>query len=203
MTLTWKNGALLASAGLLMTLSGSVIAQSSNSSSKSTGSSASTAASTAKSSGKVSAADMKFARDAAVGGLMEVQMGMTAEQKASNDKVKQFGQKMVNDHSKANDQLMSIASKKNITLPTEIDAKHKKAMEMTSKMSGTGFARDYMRDMVRDHETDVAEFQKEANSGSDPDLKNFAAMTLPTLQQHLQMAKDIDSSLGQSSSKSK
>lgn len=201
MRFTWKNGALLAGVGLLMTLSGLVIAQNSDSAGASKMSSSKMSSS--KGGGKASAADLKFAREAAVGGLAEVQMGMTALQKASNDKVRQFGQKMVDDHSKANDQLKSIAEGKKITLPTELDAKHKKTAEMMAKMSGAGFDRDYITDMVKDHEEDVAEFQKEAMNGSDPDIKNFAAMALPTLQQHLQMAKDISSSLGASGSKTK
>jgi putative membrane protein len=150
---------------------------------------------------KASAADMKFAREAAMGGMMEVELGKVATQKASTDKVKQFGQKMVDDHSKANDELKSTAAKNNITLPGDLDAKHKAIVDKYSAMSGTAFDRAYMRDMVKDHTTDVAEFQKEANSGSNPDLKTFAGSTLPTLQEHLKMAKDTNSSLTSTSSR--
>jgi putative membrane protein len=150
---------------------------------------------------KTSSADMKFAKDAAMGGMMEVEMGKVATKNASNDKVKQFGQRMVDDHGKAGEQLKSLAAKDNLTLPTELDAKHKAMVDKYSAMSGTAFDRAYMKDMVKDHETDVAEFQKEASGGSNYDLKNWAGTTLPTLQEHLRMAKEAESSLGATSSK--
>jgi putative membrane protein len=145
------------------------------------------------------APDARFAREAAMGGMLEVELGKVAVQKASSDRVKQFGQRMVDDHSKANDELKSIAAKENITLPTELDAKHKAMVDRFSNMSGSAFDRAYMRDMVRDHETDIADFQRESNSGANNDLKTWATTTLPTLQEHLRIAKDDESALGISS----
>jgi putative membrane protein len=136
--------------------------------------------------------DHTFATKAAQGGLAEVQLGNLAKDKASNPDVKSFGERMVADHTKANDELKEIASKKGITLPTSMDAKSQATYDRLSKLSGAEFDRAYMRDMVADHKTDVNEFKQESERGTDPDLKAFAAKTLPTLQEHLQMAESTD-----------
>ena len=143
----------------------------------------------------IPAADKTFVEKAAVGGLAEVEMGKMAQQKGSSDQVKQFGSRMVEDHSKANDELKKIASSKGITLPTDLDAKHKSKMDKMQKLSGAQFDRAYMDDMVADHKQDVAEFKKEANSGKDSDIKAFAAKTLPTLEDHLKMAQSTESAV--------
>ena len=134
-------------------------------------------------------ADNTFITKAAEGGMAEVELGKLATSHASNDRVKQFGQKMVDDHSKANNELSQIASKKGVTVPTSLAAKDQATVDKLSKLNGAEFDKAYMDDMVKDHRTDVSEFQKEANSGTDPDVKAFAAKTVPTLQQHLQMAE--------------
>jgi len=135
-------------------------------------------------------ADHKFAEAAAAGSAAEIQLGQMASQKATNEKVKQFAQRMVTDHTKASDELKSLASKKGMTLMDTPKPKDTATMSKLEKMSGAGFDKAYMQDMVKDHQKDVAEFQKEANSGSDPDLKAFAGTTLPILQEHLRMAKE-------------
>ena len=157
--------------------------------------SASQAAPAAGAKTAVPAADKDFAQKAAVGGMAEVQFGKLAQQKASNDQVKQFGSHMVEDHSKANDELKQIASAKGIALPTDLDAKHKSKMDKMEKLSGAQFDRAYMDDMVADHKEDVAEFKKQASSGKDSDLKAFAAKTLPTLEDHLKMAQSTESAV--------
>jgi len=139
----------------------------------------------------MSNADQKFVKDAAVGGMAEVELGKLAQDKGSSEAVKNFGKRMVDDHSKANDELKSIASQKSIDLPTSMDAKHQATVDRLSKLSGAEFDRAYTNEMLKDHETDVKEFQKQSTSGSDPDLKNFASKTLPTLQEHLSMIRDI------------
>jgi len=136
-------------------------------------------------------ADSHFVMEAAEGGMAEVEMGKLAVDKASSPEVKSFGQKMVDDHSKANDELKQVASQKGITLPAGPSAAHKAKMDKMSKMSGPAFDKAYMDDMVADHKEDVAAFQKEARSGKDPDVQSFASKTLPTLQEHLKMAQDI------------
>lgn len=145
----------------------------------------------AGSSNGISASDKKFVRDAAQGGMAEVELGKMATEKASNPEVKKFGQRMVDDHSKANDQLKQVASSQGITLPEKLSAKDEMTKEHLSKLSGEQFDKAYMSDMVKDHTQDVAEFQRESNSGADPDVKNFAAQTLPTLRDHLREAKQI------------
>ncbi len=147
--------------------------------------------------------DGTFVKQAAEGGLAEVELGKLATQKASSDDVKKFGQRMVDDHSKANDQLKDVASKKNITLPADLNAKDKAAKSRLEKLSGAAFDRAYMADMVRDHTKDVAEFRREAKSGSDADVKAFASSTLPTLESHLTEAKSVDSTVKGSATKTK
>ena len=136
-------------------------------------------------------ADQKFAEKAAQGGKAEVELGQLAVQKASDEKVKQFGQKMVDDHSKANQQLQQIAEQEHITLPTSMDSEAQQEQQRLSKLSGAEFDKAYMRYQLKDHQKDVAEFQKEATAGKDPGIKNFAQSTLPTLQEHLKLAEQI------------
>jgi len=152
----------------------------------------STAAGSTKSSTTTAAKknpDHSFVEKAAMGGMAEVELGNVAQQKAASDEVKQFGSRMVTDHTKANDELKQIASSKNIELPTALDKKHRGDVDKFSKMSGAQFDKAYMSHMVDDHKKDVADFKKEASSGKDADLKGFAAKTLPTLEEHLQMAQ--------------
>jgi len=166
-------------------------------------SSSSTSSMKAGTSASVPAADKAFVEKAAVGGMAEVQMGKMAQQKGSSDQVKQFGGRMVDDHSKANDELKQIASAKGIALPTDLDAKHKSKMDKMEKLSGAQFDRAYMDEMVADHKQDVAEFKKQASSGKDSELKAFAAKTLPTLEDHLKMAQSTDAAVKGSKSASR
>jgi putative membrane protein len=139
----------------------------------------------------VSGLDMQFANKASQGGTAEVKLGELALKNASSPDVKKFGQKMVDDHTKAGDKLKTIANKDNISLPPDMGAKEKATYDRFSRLQGADFDKAYMRDMVKDHKADVAEFQKEANGGKNSDLKQFASDTLPTLQEHLKMAEDI------------
>jgi len=143
-------------------------------------------------SGKASmAADSRFAKEAAQGGMAEVKLGQLAQDKGSSDSVKSFGKRMVDDHSKAGDKLKDAAAKDSLTLPTDISAKDQATYDRLSKLNGAAFDRAYAKDMVKDHQTDVAAFQKEANSGKSESLKSFASETLPTLQDHLKEAKEM------------
>jgi len=143
-----------------------------------------------------------FAMKAADGGMAEVELGRLASQKASNDRVKQFGQKMVDDHSKANNDLKQAASQEGIELPADVSARHKQKMEKLSALSGAAFDKAYMDEMVRDHVEDVKEFEKASKAPGDSPVKKFAASTLPTLKDHLQMARDLDNEVKGSASKS-
>jgi putative membrane protein len=144
----------------------------------------------------VAPADRAFVREAAIGGMAEVDLGQLAASKAESPDVKQFGQRMVDDHGKANDELKSWASQKNVTLPTELDAKHKAEHAKLEKLSGAAFDRAYMASMVADHNKDVAAFTRESKTAKDADLKAWAAKTLPTLQEHQKMAKTINAKVG-------
>jgi putative membrane protein len=145
--------------------------------------------------GQVPAADQAFLKEAATGGLMEVELGRLATEKASSPEVKQFGQRMVDDHSKANQQLSTIAQQKNVQVPTELTGKAKADVDRLSKLSGEQFDRAYMQMMVRDHRKDVSDFRKQSTSAKDSDVKSFASQTLPTLEDHLKMAEQTQSSL--------
>lgn len=145
--------------------------------------------------------DNKFVKDAALGGMAEVELGKLATQKGSSDAVKQFGQKMVDDHTKANDQLKEIASKENISIPDSLDSKHQSRIEKLSKLSGPAFDKAYAKDQVKDHKKDVGEFKSEAENGSNPSIKQFASTTLPTLQEHLSMAQDLNKTEKKSSAR--
>jgi putative membrane protein len=147
-----------------------------------------------------SSADKRFVTEAAQGGMAEVQLGKLATEKASSADVKQFGQRMVDDHTKANDQLKSIASQQNITLPNDMGAKNQAEYDRLSKLSGDAFDKAYMKHMLTDHRKDVAEFKKEASSGKDDAVKNFASSTVPMLEEHLKMAEDINGKLSGTSS---
>jgi putative membrane protein len=133
-----------------------------------------------------------FMKEAAQGGMAEVELGKLAASKAKNAEVKAFGQKMVVDHTKANDELKAVAAKKSFTLPTDVGAEHKATMEKLQKLSGAEFDKEYITEMVKDHEKDVASFQKQSTGGTDEDVKALAGKTLPTLQTHLTMAKGIN-----------
>jgi putative membrane protein len=140
----------------------------------------------------VSSSDKKFMEKAAKDGMAEVKLGQLAAQKASAPEVKQFGQRMVDDHSKANDQLKQIASNKGVTLPTELDKSAQKEHDKLSKLSGAEFDREYMNHMVSDHKKAISEFKNEANKAKDADLKQFASSTLPILEEHLNLANTAE-----------
>jgi putative membrane protein len=145
-------------------------------------------------SSMMTASPESFAKDAAEGGMAEVQMGKLAAANAKDPDVKAFGQMMVTDHSKANDELKALAQKKNYQLPTDVGS-HKSDIDDLTKEKGADFDKDYVDKMVDDHETDVKEFQRQADNGSDPDVKAFAAKTLPTLQKHLDRIKQIQAKM--------
>ena len=135
--------------------------------------------------------DETFARKAAEGGLAEVELGQLAEEKGQSQAVKDFGQRMVTDHSKANDELKNAAAQENIKLPDKLNAKEQAIYDGLSKLSGSAFDKAYAHNMVKDHRIDLREFNTEAQNGQDEPIKNFAAQTVPTLQEHLKMANHM------------
>jgi len=129
----------------------------------------------------LSAKDKSFMKEAAEGGMSEVEMGKMAQQKGKSAEVKKFGSTMVADHGKANNELMAIAKKKGVDLSKE------KAKMM--KLDDANFDKEYINAMVKDHEKDLSAFQEEAQNGSDADVKAFASKTATVIKKHLDMAK--------------
>ena len=140
--------------------------------------------------------DAAFYKNAAEGGFAEVDLGKLAQQKASVQSVKDFGALMVSDHAAANDKLKSIAAAKGQSLPSGPSMGQMATEARLEALSGAAFDKSYIRGMVRDHEEDVKEFEKEVASGQDPDARAFAKATLPTLQVHLKKIQDIAKSQG-------
>jgi putative membrane protein len=139
--------------------------------------------------------EMQFLRNAAGGGKAEVTLGELGLQRAQSPEVRQFAQRMVDDHSKANQQLMDLAKQKDIKLSSAMPKDAKQIERRLSGLSGAAFDREYMKDMVKDHEKDVAKFQQEAKNGKDPEVQQFAAQTLPILEDHLKQAREVNGAL--------
>jgi putative membrane protein len=135
--------------------------------------------------------DSSFVLEAAIGGLMEVQAGQIAQQNAQNQRVKDFGNMMVTDHSKANDELKSYASGHGINLPDSLPKDKQKHLDQMKNMKGAAFDKHYVSMMVDDHQKDVAKFKKASANCNDAQLKTWAGNTLPTLQKHLDSIQAI------------
>jgi putative membrane protein len=146
---------------------------------------------------KFSSADETFMMSAAQAGMVEVKLGELAAKKATQEDIKQFGATMVSDHSKANQELEAIATKNGATLPSKLDEPHKSKVDKMSKLSGEQFDKAYVAEMVTDHEKVAAEFEKASKTAQNPELKSFAATTLPVIKTHLKHIKAI--AAGQSS----
>src|SRR5438270_9367364 len=135
--------------------------------------------------------DAKFLKEAISGGMLEVKLGELARDKGMDPDVKKFGERMVTDHSKANKELMALAEKKGLVPSRELMKKHQEAYDKMMSLRGAEFDRAYMRHQVKDHEEDVAEFSKESRDAQDADVKACATKMLPTLKEHLEMARKV------------
>jgi putative membrane protein len=144
---------------------------------------------------KAGANPQTFVKTAAQDGMMEVELAKLAQSKSNNDEVKQFAQKMEQDHTQANQQLESIAKNKGITVPTKLDAKHEAMVKSLSAKSDASFDAAYARHMAKGHAKAVALFEA-ASKSSDQDLAAFAQKTLPTLEEHKQLADNLEASTG-------
>ena len=145
-------------------------------------------------SATLSSAELSFAKEAAIGGQFEVDAGKIAEH-SSNPRVKEFGARMVRDHSAAGAKLKEIAAAKGISLPEGLDAKHKKLLDHLASLRGTEFDRVYMHEMVEDHDQDTKLFENAARTANDPQLKRFAEDTLRTVREHDKLAHDVSASI--------
>ncbi len=138
--------------------------------------------------------ERKFLEAVARHSMAEMQTGKIAQARAENREVKNFGKLMADDHGKGYQDVVQLAKAKGISLPGEPDAAHWRQVDKLKTLSGAEFDRQYMAAMVKDHEKDVKAFQKMSRGAKDPDVKTFAAKTLPTLQGHLAMARDLKAS---------
>lgn len=146
----------------------------------------------ASTSTKLARADASFIKDAAKDGMAEVEAGKLAVQKASDPALKTFAQKMVDDHTQANAELKALAQSKGVELPDDPSMMQRARLKALSSADGVAFDKRYADSMgVKDHEKAVKMFQKTASNAKDPDVKAFAAKTLPTLEEHLKMARDL------------
>lgn len=136
-------------------------------------------------------ADGAFVRDAAAANKAEVALGTLAQTNSGSAAVKDFGHKMIEDHTNAYEQLARIAAGKGVPVPTEPSAAQKRIADKLSKLTGPAFDKEFATVMVDDHKKAVSLFRKEANGGADPDLKSLAAKTVPTLEHHLTMAQQL------------
>lgn len=132
-----------------------------------------------------------FMMKAAQGGMAEVELGKLAQTKSQNAEVKKFAQMMIEDHSNANTELKSLATKKSVTLPTDVNAEQKETADKLKTLAGAEFDKAYVETMVSDHKKSVDLFEKESTVGADADAKAFAAKTLPKIKAHLKMIEEI------------
>jgi putative membrane protein len=145
---------------------------------------------------KPSAQDRDFVKQAAIGGMAEVEEGKLAAPRAQRDTVKNFGQQMITDHSKADAELQAIAGRIGVTPPAELDKEQAARLARLAKLTGPQFDKSYIQGAVTEHRKANSLFEKEAKSGQNPELKTFASNTLPMIQRHLQMAQDISAQIG-------
>lgn len=136
--------------------------------------------------------EQRFVKDALKAGMADVALAKVAVTKASDDGVKQVAQKIVDDRSKANEELKQIAAKEKIDVPESLDSKHQSRIDKLSKLSGADFDRAYVKEQMKDQQNAVKEFQMEAQNGNNPEVKSFASKTLPALEEHLRAIKELD-----------
>jgi len=134
--------------------------------------------------------------NAARGGMMEVQLGNLAAQRASSNDVKQFGERMATDHSQLGQKLQQLASNLNLTLPQELTPEQQAAVSRLEKLSGKAFDHEYIKAMINDHVKDISEFERAASQATNADIKQFVSEALPTLKDHLKMAREASGKLG-------
>ena len=139
----------------------------------------------------VAPADEKFMLAAAQGGMLEVRLGEVAKEKAARQDVKDFGAMMATDHGKAGEELNSVATKNGVTLPADLDARHKAIVDKLSKLSGAEFDKTYIAEMVKDHEKDAIAFKDASKTAKNPEVKGFAPKTLPVIKSHLKKINAI------------
>lgn len=140
---------------------------------------------------KLSRGDRRFIEDAMAGGQAEVQLGQLAMQRSTNPQVKAFAERMVADHQRAGEELRTLAQAHNVALSADAQRDHQKHAERLTRADRGDFDRAYMDMMVKDHDDTVGKFRKASKSADDPQIKAFATRQLPTLEEHLKMARSL------------
>lgn len=153
-------------------------------------------------SGRASMTDKKFVKEAMQGSMAEIKLGQLAQEKASSDDVKQFGKRMVDDHTKLSEQMKPVASQLGITAPSDVAMKDKALEKKLEGLNGAEFDKAYMKAMVKDHRKDLSEFQKEASSAKSGAVKDAAQQGSQVISEHLQMAQQIAQKVGANTSES-
>jgi putative membrane protein len=146
--------------------------------------------------------DQRFVQKAAMGHMTEIRLAQVAQQRASSQAVKDYAERLEQDHSQALEQLKEVASRENITLLDELDSKHQKHIDHFSKLSGEQFDRAFMQHMIKDHKEEIALFERQASQGREPELKTYASNTLPKLREHLNMATEIQGDIQKTTGRS-
>jgi len=135
--------------------------------------------------------DAEFVKMAASDGLHEVELGKIGVEKGKHEAVKKFGQKMVDDHTKANQELKSVAKEAGLSVPDKMLEKHEKEVNKFREFKGDNFDAEYVKHQIKDHEMAVAMFTRASKEAKNDKVKAFAAKTLPVLQGHLEIAKKL------------
>lgn len=143
----------------------------------------------------MSRADSKFIQSVMEGNLAEVQLGKLAQEKGGDPQIRQFGERMVNDHGQAVKELQQLATNKGLSVNEDLSGSHLRMRDRMAKLQPTAFDREYVKEMVKDHKKDVAEFKRMSGNAKDPELKAWVVKTLPTLENHLQTVENLDRSL--------
>ncbi|HMB29509.1 MAG TPA: DUF4142 domain-containing protein [Blastocatellia bacterium] len=144
----------------------------------------------------LTAPEKQFMENAARGNMLEVQLGNLAAQRASSNEVKQFGERMATDHGQLGQKLQQLASNLNVTLPQDLKPEQQTAVSRLEKLSGKAFDHEFMREMISDHTRDISEFERASTQATNSDIKQFASEALPTLRDHLKLAREISAKLG-------
>ncbi|MGA2419312.1 MAG: DUF4142 domain-containing protein [Candidatus Acidiferrum sp.] len=144
--------------------------------------------------------DARFVHDAALGNMAEIQLGRLAAERGGSDVVKAFGERMIVQHGSMADQLKAAAQKENVALPGKLSSRDQQTYDRLAHLSGSPFDRAYAQNMVDDHQKDLAAFQMEANIGKDETFRTFADQSLPTIQEHLNQAREVLKTVSQTSS---
>jgi putative membrane protein len=137
--------------------------------------------------------DQDFVRMVSSDGLAEINLARMAMEQGTNPEVKRFAQRIIDDHTKANDALNRAANKMGVTPANTMDEKQRAMADRLMQMRGNEFDRAYIHHMVRDHEKAIQLFESEAKHGQNRDLQEFATKTIPTLREHLKLARELDS----------